>query len=82
MDIDNLQHMANRIGTFFESMPDATEARREIALHLRKFWEPRMRRQLLADLDATGSPGLLPIVREAVVAHRATLEPLPAPTSR
>ena len=52
MDIENLVKMANRIGQFFESMPDADEASREIALHLRKFWEPRMRQALLAHLDA------------------------------
>ena len=31
MDIENLVKMANRIGQFFESMPDAEEASREIA---------------------------------------------------
>lgn len=82
MDIDNLQHMANRIGTFFESMPDADEASREIAQHLRKFWEPRMRRQLLTHLDATDGEGLLPIVRAAVIAHRASLEPPPHQPAR
>ena len=72
MDTDNLVHMANRIGEFFQSMPDAEEAASEIALHLRKFWEPRMRRALLATLDA-GDVALLPIVRQAVEQHRASL---------
>ncbi len=75
MDIHNLTHMANRIGQFFEAMPDPQEASKEIANHLRKFWEPRMRRELLAHIDATGGEGLLPIVKSAVVAHRALLEP-------
>lgn len=65
MDTDNLVHMANRIGEFFQSMPDAEEASSEIALHLRKFWEPRMRNALLAHVDAGGS-GLLPLVQGAV----------------
>lgn len=73
MDIDNLVRMANRIGQFFESMPDADEASREIALHLRKFWEPRMRQALLAHLDARAGEGLSPIVLRAVQAHRDTL---------
>ena len=75
MDIHNLLHMANRIGQFFESMPDQEEASKEIASHLRKFWEPRMRRELLAHLDTNDGAGLLPIVRSAVLAHRGSLEP-------
>lgn len=75
MDIHNLTHMANRIGQFFEAMPDQQEASKEIANHLRKFWEPRMRRELLAHLDATGGNDLLPIVKAALVTHRASLEP-------
>jgi len=75
MHIDNLVHMANRIGEFFQAMPDEDEARREIAQHLRKFWEPRMRRALLEHLDDAGSDGLLPIVRDAVREHREALMP-------
>lgn len=78
MDIHNLLHMANRIGQFFESMSDQAEASKEIATHLRKFWEPRMRRELLAHLDAHDGEGLLPIVKQAVIAHRDTLEPATA----
>lgn len=74
MDVDNLVHMANRIGEFFQSMPDTEEARAEIAQHLRKFWEPRMRLELLGKLDAGGA-SLLPIVREAVLEHRQSLMP-------
>lgn len=73
MDIENLVKMANRIGQFFESMPDAEEASREIALHLRKFWEPRMRAALLAHLDERDGEGLSPVVRQAVLAHRDQL---------
>jgi formate dehydrogenase subunit delta len=79
MDIDNLIHMANRIGEFFQSMPDREEASREIAQHLRKFWEPRMRRELLACLDRADGAALLPIVRDAVRVHRETLTPAPSP---
>jgi formate dehydrogenase subunit delta len=77
MDIANLLQMANRIGQFFESMPDSEEASKEIALHLRKFWEPRMRSALLAHLDETGGEGLRPIVKRAVTAHRETLQVQP-----
>jgi formate dehydrogenase subunit delta len=73
MDTDNLVNMANRIGDFFDSMPDRKEARYDIADHIRKFWEPRMRRQFLAAFDA-GDTELKPIVHEAVVEHRSMLD--------
>jgi len=78
MHIDNLVHMANRIGEFFQTMPNREEARREIAQHLRKFWEPRMRRALLEHLDDAGGDGLLEIVRDAVREHRDALMPTTA----
>jgi formate dehydrogenase subunit delta len=68
METDNLVRMANRIGEFFDAMPDREEALDGIATHLRKFWEPRMRRQLAEHLRAGGA-GLDPIVLEALRAH-------------
>lgn len=73
MDIDHLVHMANRIGEFFEAMPDANEARDAIASHLHRFWEPRMRAQIIAHVDAGGGAGLKPIVLDAIRAHRGQL---------
>jgi formate dehydrogenase subunit delta len=73
MDIDNLIHMANRIGQFFEAFPDQVEARDGIAQHIAKFWEPRMREELLARIDTDGAPALLPLVKAAVQEHRACL---------
>lgn len=46
MDHGHLIDMANQIGAFFESMPDRDEALTGIAEHIRRFWEPRMRRAL------------------------------------
>jgi formate dehydrogenase subunit delta len=77
MDTDNLIRMANRIGEFFEALPDPEEARDGIANHLHKFWEPRMRRDLYGQLDCDGAPGLKPIVAEAIRQHRAELSPPP-----
>lgn len=74
MDIHNLVHMANRIGEFFDALPDAEEAKEGIAEHLRRYWEPRMRRALLGHLTQGGG-GLLPLVREALEAHRDSLQP-------
>ena len=73
MDIDKLVHMANRIGEFFQAMPDRAEAIDGVAQHLRKFWEPRMRRELLAHVDRAGGAALLPIVQDALRANRQAL---------
>lgn len=77
MDIHNLVHMANRIGEFFAALPDPEEAKDGIAEHLRRYWEPRMRRALLEHL-AQGGGELLPLVRESLEAHRHSLQPAPA----
>lgn len=66
MDIDNLIHMANRIGEFFEAMPDRDEATEAIAQHLHRFWEPRMRRELLAHVQQQQGRGLSPLVLDAL----------------
>lgn len=75
MDIHNLVNMANRIGDFFESMPDREEAQRDIATHIAKFWAPRMRRALIDHLDQDTADDLHRAVRAAVLAHRDQLLP-------
>lgn len=69
MDINNLVTMANRIGDFFASMPDQDEAKDGIAQHLHKFWEPRMRKGLIDNLDNSATAALHPLVRQAVADH-------------
>lgn len=73
MDIHNLVKMANQIGAFFESMPDREQAKADIANHLKKFWEPRMRKTIVQKMDGGEAEGLSPVVREAIDAHRALL---------
>ena len=73
MDADNLIHMANRIGEFFQSMPDREDATTGVAEHIHRFWEPRMRRALLSHVDTTQGAGLLPVVAEALALHRSEL---------
>lgn len=65
--------MANSIGDFFAAMPDADEARSDLAAHIHRFWEPRMRRGLFRHIDSTGGAGLQPLVLQALQAHRAQL---------
>jgi formate dehydrogenase subunit delta len=80
MDEQNLIDMANRIGEFFDSMPDRDEALDGIADHIRRFWEPRMRRRLLETLDRpdTAALQMSAIVRQALQKHRAHLTPATA----
>ena len=73
MDVNHLVRMANQIGQFFESMPDREQAKADIATHIKKFWEPRMRKTILSALDSDQVEGLEPIVREAISSYRAAL---------
>ncbi len=64
MSPDRLIYMANQIGTFFASQPH--ESRVDgIADHLGKFWEPSMRKKIVAYLEQ-GGEGLDPLVKDAV----------------
>jgi formate dehydrogenase subunit delta len=73
MDVDNLIRMANQIGEFFESMPDRTQAMEDIATHIKRFWEPRMRRAILESIDQKNANDLSEIVRDAITSHRQLL---------
>lgn len=75
MDIKNLVNMANRIGEFFETMPNREQAKSDVALHLSHFWEPRMREKLLQQLDSPEGRHLSAFVREAVEDNRSRLTP-------
>ena len=63
--------MANQIGSFFETMPDRTQALTDIAEHIKRFREPRMRRSLLQHVDEQEGSQLTGIVLEALQRHRA-----------
>lgn len=73
MNTDSLVTMANQIGSFFETMPDRHQALTDIAGHLKRFWEPRMRRSLLQYVDEHEGTQLKDIVLEALRIHRASI---------
>ncbi|WP_297913572.1 formate dehydrogenase subunit delta [Thiomonas sp.] len=73
MKTEHLISMVNRIGQFFQAMPDHDEALEGIALHVKRFWEPRMRRELLDYLDKQGGKDISPVVLEALRQHRQLL---------
>jgi formate dehydrogenase subunit delta len=62
---DKLVYMANQIGAFFKSQ-GAEAAPAKIAEHIAKFWDPRMRKAIIAYIDAGGGAGLDPAARQAV----------------
>ncbi|WP_298285202.1 formate dehydrogenase subunit delta [Acidocella sp.] len=64
MSHEKLVYMANQIGQFFQTQPNA-QAEAEIADHINAFWEKRMRAQILAHL-ASGGAGLDERVRAAL----------------
>ena len=67
MDIHHLVTMANQIAEFFRSSnPDRAEAVAATAQHLRSFWDPRMRREIIARLkDGAEVSELNEIARDA-----------------
>jgi formate dehydrogenase subunit delta len=61
MSPDKLAYMANQIGRFFMTQKHE-DGVASIADHLTKFWDPRMRKDLLTHLDEVK---LDPMVRKA-----------------
>lgn len=78
MDVNNLIRMANRIGEFYQSYNDKDEALEGIANHITKFWEPRMRRALIAAMDSAAATSFMPLVIESLSLNKDKLTPLTA----
>lgn len=65
MNIERLVAMANDIAAFFAAEPDQESAAEQVAYHLKKFWEPRMRKEIRSFLEQGGA-GLSPLARRGV----------------
>jgi formate dehydrogenase subunit delta len=65
MNTDLLIKMVNEIAAFFAGESGAEQAAQEVATHLKKYWEPRMRAQIVAHLEKGGA-GLSDTARGAV----------------
>lgn len=65
MGIQRLVAMANQIGGFFASTSDPDEAAQAVAQHLKSFWVPAMRHELIAYQKGGGS-GLTDVVSKAL----------------
>jgi formate dehydrogenase subunit delta len=66
MKVANLIKMANQIGAFFDAMPNREQAIKDVAAHLQRNWEPRMREALHQYVRETGDAELSLIVRDAL----------------
>ena len=69
MNADRLVRMANDIGNFFKSEPDHATAVDGIAVHIKRFWDPRMRKEILEYVEGGGA-GLMDLAREAILKLR------------
>lgn len=65
MNIEHLSQMVNDIAGYFAAEPDHAAGVNSVADHLRKFWDPVMRKQIIEHLHA-GGEGLEPMAKEAV----------------
>jgi formate dehydrogenase subunit delta len=66
MNIDLLIKMANEIGEFFAGTGDQTEASKSVAAHLKRYWAPRMRAQIIKYYEERSGAGLSDIALGAV----------------
>ena len=64
MQSDSMIHRANQIALYFASYPHE-EAVAGVLDHFKKFWEPRMRNQIIAYVSG-GGQGLHALALEAV----------------
>ena len=78
MHIDLLISMANQIGDFFAGA-NPEHASRDVANHLKRYWEPRMRAQMLAYYAQRNGAGLSDIAHAAVGQLARPRAPPPPP---
>jgi formate dehydrogenase subunit delta len=75
VDAHKLVKMANEIAAFFHAEPDQAAAIEGVAGHIRRFWDPRMRRELVEWVDEHDGEGLSELAAAAVKANRNRLLP-------
>ena len=72
MDTEYLVHMVNDVADFFAPESGAERAPADVAAHLKRFWEPRMLRQIVevwrsgeGEFSAIGRAAIALIARDA-----------------
>jgi formate dehydrogenase subunit delta len=66
MNIDLLIKMANQITDFWEGEAGHDVAVKEVATHLRRYWEPRMRAQIITYYHERQGSGLNDVAKAAI----------------
>jgi len=68
MKIDALIKMANQVASFFhgEGGDKPEEAAQLVAMHLRRYWEPRMRKEMIEYFRSSGGEGLDELARSGI----------------
>jgi formate dehydrogenase subunit delta len=66
MKIEALVKMANEISYFFEGEAGENDAPAAVASHLKRYWEPRMRKDILTHYDLNAGEGLDDVALKAV----------------
>jgi formate dehydrogenase subunit delta len=74
MKIEALVKMANEISYFFEGEA-GKDAPAAVATHLRRYWEPRMRKDILTHYDLNAGEGLDEVALKAVALLAAERQP-------
>ena len=75
MNTELLVNMTNEISMFFASESAPAQAANDVATHLRRFWEPRMRRQIVTHFEEHRGEGLSDLARQAVALLAAESKP-------
>jgi formate dehydrogenase subunit delta len=81
MNIDLLIKMTNEIGEFFSGVSDPEQAARDVANHLKRYWEPRMRAQMLDYYEQRQGAGLTELAKNGVAVLYAAARAAPANTA-
>ena len=75
MRAERLVSMANDISAFFNAEADKAVAAKNVAHHITRYWDPRMRREIVAHYREAGGAGLDPLARSAIDLLSTTASP-------
>jgi formate dehydrogenase subunit delta len=78
MNIDLLIKMTNEISEFFAGTADQPQAAAAVANHLRRYWEPRMRAQMLKYYEERNGAGLSELAKSGVAILQEAARAAPA----
>jgi formate dehydrogenase subunit delta len=67
VNVERLTSMANDIANYFHAEPDRQAAIDGVSNHLKKFWEPRMRKQIIAHTQSGQAHELNDLARAGVM---------------